>query len=972
MHSKIGTLILWLCFFSTVANAQFTLPIVPSSYGLKNGLADNNVIDGLFDDQDLLWLGTTNGLSCFDGHQFLNYNVTDSIYRLSDNTVNSVARIGQYIYAATPKGIDRIHSRIKSSQVFYHAVNSENYVTLYATQGGHLIGISAKGVCRNFMTGKQLILPFQATEYFVAGDGKGHLYISSFQKDYCSIDLAKHTQISFVQKTDNPNYGLVYKKDVGLLSLNYKGVYKNNLSTKQEELFLPVQNIVNGLTEIDKDHFLTLHDFNKIMYHNAVSGSAYEIQLLQTRNAIYKKLLVDRFGIAILLTNTGIYSFKLPLEFQSTVPDLNLLDQDMVMVRRSMLEYKEGKIALLSYRGIQLYDPASNQTTILTDKPLVYYTALLQGSQLWIGTDGKGLLRFDMASNKIAEPVKTNLGLKDEHIFSIAGTPEGKLLLGYFIPFGLREYDPITKSMSDIDFGYGNIVPAQSRISHISLDSSGHYWIATDKGLVELNADKKALFRYDAVNGNPDQQLPASGANYVLHISGSKLWVATDNGIALVNTAARRVEKVIGVKQNLAGEKCVSILSDKFNRIWISSYKGLSCYIPETDEVYNFYKEDGLPDDEYNYMASLSASNGDLYFGGLNGIVRIQPGKWDRSKEVPRLSILQILRENESQKIELFDEETIRTGIRLTRSKEVLDFRFGFREYINSGYCKYWYRIKGLDDKWIYLANIGHLRLWNLPAGNYTLEIRGANAKGTDAPEIISIPLEIVLPFYQSTVFKGLLIVLVIGLISLFLYQRYRSQQAIRSIKSAMLNDIHDEVGSILTKTAMKAELLNIKLGSQVAELRDIQQYSREAIQSLRNLLWSISSEKMSTQTFQDRIVDWLHFFFSDTGYEVAFQNKIPDEVFIDSVLIRRNIILIIKELAHNTLKHANGTEFTILLDKYEGKFRFLISDNGVHSDGAISEKGYGLNSIRQRVSAIKGTVEFQKRSDGFYTEIKF
>ena len=757
-----------------------------------------------------------------------------------------------------------------------------------------------------------------------------------------------------------------------MLSLNFQGVFKNDPITKKEEPIIQTEDIVNGLTEIDSTRFLTIHDFNKIVFHQLSSSATSEIKILQTRNAIYKKILVDKHGTAVLLTNTGIYCFKLPLRFQTLVPDNKLTDQHMVMVRRAMLELPNKHIVLFSYRGIQEYDPESGTSTIISKDPLVFYTAVQDGSAIWIGTDGKGLFKFDYATKKIGPAIRTHSGLSAEHIFSICKEPDGKLLLGYFIPFGLREYDPVAHTMTDIALPYGNIIPAQSRISHITRDQTGHFWIATDNGLFELDSARKFLFRYDAAAGAVNQRLPGNAVNYCCHISADLLWVATDNGIALIDKRNKIVLQSFGVKQNLAGAKCISILEDNAHRLWISSYKGLSCLIPESGVVFNFYKEDGLPDDEYNYMASLKASTGDLYFGGLNGVVRVAPEQWSAIREKSVMQFLFLQKEGEKGELQLISAATGNKALEILRSKEVMDFRFGFTEFINPGYCKYWYRIKGIDEGWTSLENNGHLRLWNLPAGHYVVQIKGDDAKGIAATEMLELPLTLVLPFYQTTYFKGIIVLVILVVITLFFRQYYHEQKAIRSIKSGMLNDIHDEVGSILTKTAMKAELLNLKFGNEIKELQEIQRYSREAIQSLRNLLWSISSEKMSTHEFEDRVNDWLQFLFADTGYEVGFLNQIPDALFIDSVETRRNIILIIKELAHNTLKHANGDRFNILLDKKGRKYLCEVSDNGNNPDGIMHFSGYGLKSIKERVSLIGGSVTFEKNRQGFNTKIIF
>ncbi len=964
---------LFLCLILQLPNAksQAIMEIVPSAYDLKNGLADNNVVDGLLDEKNLLWLATSNGLSCFDGQYFINYSATNPNFKISSSTVNSITRINTTIYVATNKGIDKIDALSKKSYPVYTAAAEENIVKVFATRQGQLISITAKGNCKNLFSDKKIQLPFQATEYFVAEDEQQRLYISSFQKDFCVIDLSTHQQTNYISKTNNPIYGLLYKKGAGLLSLNFRGIFKYNPFVKKEEPYLQSDDFVNGFTEIDNSSFLTIHDFNKIIYHDQ-SAATYDIKVLLTGNAIYKKMLMDKNGTAILLSNTGIYCFKLPLRFQSIVPDNQIANQPMVMVRRAMLEMPNKKILLFSYRGIQEYDPLSNTSKTISNEPLVNYTAVQDGNTVWIGTDGKGLFKFDYITKKFSSPILSKSALNAEHIFALCKEPDGKLLLGYYIPFGLREYDPITKTLTDIALPYGNAVPTQSRISHISQDETGHYWIATDNGLFELDANKKFLYKYDAATVDDKPHLPSNAVNYCCHVSATQVWVATDNGIALIDKKNRTIIQTVGVKENMPGGKCIAILEDANNRLWISSYKGLSCFIPESKTVYNFYKEDGMPDDEYNYMASLKSSTGELYFGGLNGIVRINPAKWNTIQQKAVLQFTLLQKEIDKGAVDLIAATTAINGIKLMQSKEAMEIRFGFNEFINPEYCKYWYRIKGVDDNWTSLGNDGHLRLWNLPAGEFIVQIKGDNAKGIASNEMLELPISVILPFYQTTYFKLIIALVILIIIALSVWQRYQNQAAIRSIKTGMLNDIHDEVGSILTKTAMKAELLNMKFGNEVKGLEEIQRFSREAIQSLRNLLWSISSEKMSTQEFEDRIKDWMQFVFADTSFEVQFVNQIPDNLFIDSVEVRRNIILIIKELAHNTLKHSNGNEFKILLTKKGKKYSCTVSDNGKNTDENINLGGYGLKSIETRAKKMGGKVKFEKNKNGFTTSIIF
>jgi signal transduction histidine kinase len=175
-----------------------------------------------------------------------------------------------------------------------------------------------------------------------------------------------------------------------------------------------------------------------------------------------------------------------------------------------------------------------------------------------------------------------------------------------------------------------------------------------------------------------------------------------------------------------------------------------------------------------------------------------------------------------------------------------------------------------------------------------------------------------------------------------------------------------------LTKAAMKTQLVGSKQVIEKDDLSDIQQLHQEGIQSLRNLLWNISSEESTTQEFQDRITDWLTLVFDNTGIEFTFENRIPDATFNLSVQQRRQLLPIIKELATNTLKHSNGGRFRLELDMVGGKYQIMALDDGKHVDTTFTETGYGIKSIKTRVENLNGVVSFSKTNKGFKTIILF
>jgi signal transduction histidine kinase len=63
--------------------------------------------------------------------------------------------------------------------------------------------------------------------------------------------------------------------------------------------------------------------------------------------------------------------------------------------------------------------------------------------------------------------------------------------------------------------------------------------------------------------------------------------------------------------------------------------------------------------------------------------------------------------------------------------------------------------------------------------------------------------------------------------------------------------------------------------------------------------------------------------------------------------------------LINNTLKHAGATEINIILRKKDNLLTLIFEDNGNGFDLLNIKNGIGLNSLKDRLEAIHGKVEF-------------
>jgi ligand-binding sensor domain-containing protein len=75
-------------------------------------------------------------------------------------------------------------------------------------------------------------------------------------------------------------------------------------------------------------------------------------------------------------------------------------------------------------------------------------------------------------------------------------------------------------------------------------------------------------------------------------------------------------------REGLAGNIVASLAMDNDGNIWAGTFDGLSRIDPVNMEVSNYFREDGLPDNEFNHSSILKAGSGEIVMGTVSGFIR--------------------------------------------------------------------------------------------------------------------------------------------------------------------------------------------------------------------------------------------------------------------------------------------------------------------------------------------------------------
>jgi signal transduction histidine kinase len=174
--------------------------------------------------------------------------------------------------------------------------------------------------------------------------------------------------------------------------------------------------------------------------------------------------------------------------------------------------------------------------------------------------------------------------------------------------------------------------------------------------------------------------------------------------------------------------------------------------------------------------------------------------------------------------------------------------------------------------------------------------------------------------------------------------------------------DLHDLVGSQLSFVVNNLELLAFS-DKENQRVNRTFLMSQEAMSSLRDTVWALHSENMSSKVLLDRMKNVAKKWLEDNSIAVKFNVQMEDCILDPGVSL--HVMRIFQEGISNIYKHAKTQKVEINL-KEEGDYLVLsMEDFGVGFDPEIKpEFHYGLKSIEQRAEKIGAVYSITKSPD--------
>ncbi|MBC9797125.1 hybrid sensor histidine kinase/response regulator transcription factor [Sinomicrobium weinanense] len=774
---------------------------------VEEGLSHNSVICMLQDNRGFLWFGTKDGLNRYDGYNFkLFQHEPGDEKSIGSNFIRCLHEYGNYIWVGTDMGLFRYDEQTESF-ILIESTKDRPILDIEGDVKGNLWFIAGGDLHRlniNDPDGKEEKFN-QIHASLLTSNISGEVFVSAREGFYQFVpDNNSLKKIDLVNQ-NSPDEGFIITaissqgKDSLLIGTKNRGPLLYKRSEKK---------LISLLEESENPLFV--RDFLKKNQNELWIASESGIYIYDLRDHSYRNLRKD-YNNPYALSDNAIYALVLDKEqgvwIGTYFGGVNYYSKQYTPIRRYFPKVGENSISGNAVReiekdrfghlwigtedaGLNRFDPETgkfiNYTTVGEKGNLANYNIhglLPVGDKLWIGTFEHGLDIMDINSGKVVKHFGTGEdegNLRSDFIFFIYKTRAGDIYV--LTSSGIYQYLP-EKDTFKVAEGFPEVFHYTCFIE----DHNGVFWAGTYwDGLYYYNpaTNDKGFYRYDQNNPN---SLSSNVINGLFEDSGNRLWITTENGLNLFQEDTnnfRRFTKKDGLPTNVT----YSILEDDNKNLWISSSNGLLEFDPEA-EVFNVYtRSNGLLSDQFNYSSAFKDEDGEMYFGGVSGLISFNPDKFVRNDFRSPVYITNIQVNNKEVPVGGEDSPLERSisfseRIVLDNKQSTFSLEFASLSYTTPEMAQYWYKLEGLNDQWVALGKNHEVRFTELPPGNYTFKVKALNSQGAWSDES-SLAIEVLPPFLGSNTAYALYAILLLLLVYLLLryYHRYTKNKSNRKI----------------------------------------------------------------------------------------------------------------------------------------------------------------------------------------------
>lgn len=913
--------------------------LVYKHYTTEEGLAHDITYQIIQDKKGIVWIGTDDGLSKFNGSSFKNYTYENG---LVSNYVIDIMETGneEFIIGTWGGGLhylknDTIYkdgeedlpSRIRN----VYQLNDS--LIFGARDGGYLLYNTRKKKKTEYSY--QYKNTFRMFKRREGGDG-----LVSINEVFIDGEVYMH------------NSAIQYREG------QLKGIYKFN-GERIEKVDLPLTNnlVINGFTK--KQSTMIVASGDKLFKYN-------------------NETLIDSFSINV--ENEKIIKVEIANNGCIYMVTLNAKDLTRKLYRyeptTKVLTNISEKLHIKSFISDFMFDK-DNSLWITTYGNGVYYlpnySNLFLGDDYFINPDLKDIAKIDqelilLSPNYVysvmndsltevvnipehSERMKADDLQKSINLISVSNNELTIPACNYKINYGpTHQYNFKTKN-GYLNFEYNyfssdkNTILLHNRDSYAKkvvkygnriyalYDKLGVYVVDTDaEKLVEI-WDKKNGFLSDRFND--------------ISIVRDGIWLASDVGVIKITPEGK---KWYTTKDGLLSNHINDLLIDSHGVLWIATQKGLNAFFGD-----HFYAIDRNLGQKSSFVTKIIETDGHIYVTGNKGLFKMDNYRPFKPHSSTELFV--------NQKNVLFELSTI--------------------NYINPNSIKIQYQLN--KGPWVETNN-GVLNFENVKQGEYTIQFKFKDSlsKWRYTKEyhfMIKLPWYEQLWFYiiSISVISIIVILLILRqlqdsihknkIIETTLKEREKLQMELRNVRQQIAQDFHDDLGNKLASVSILSNLSLEKIDEDNSLFKNLTQIKKDAnflFTGMRDFVWSLDYNHNKLVEVQLYLNDFGEQLFENTSIHFKSTNNVSSSNLVLPHYWNKQLVLTFKEAMTNVLKHSKASQLLFDVQLNEKILEIKLIDNGVGIDFEKVDRINGLNNMKKRIATIGGELWIENTDNGF------
>lgn len=481
------------------------------------------------------------------------------------------------------------------------------------------------------------------------------------------------------------------------------------------------------------------------------------------------------------------------------------------------------------------HDPA-NPNSLCNNN--VWVLIIDHSGDIWIGTD-YGLDRYDPRLKKFThftESGPSRHRLSDARILTLTEDSVGSIWIGTN-GGGLNRYDRKDDRIRQFTWNPEDTTSLRADyITALHTDPEGTVWIGSFNGLSRYNRSSDSFTHY------PADRYPFLGTSvHAINDDGNgNLWLGSRRGITRYRKSTGSF-KTFSMQDGLPNNMVNAIVSDTHHNIWFTTNQGLSQLKANTEELINYQPADGLQSTEFNVGAGYRDRDGLLFFGGLYGLNVFHPDSLHTvDTTVPlRITDLELYNADDipgktAENIAI-EHRSIQglDSLQLNWYQNTFSLRFAAMDYINPARIRYTYRMEGFQDAWVDIGERHLINFTNLPPGTYRFDVHASNGSGVWITDIASLTLIIKKAFWQTLIFR----LLIIAVLILILYSGIKLRIRHVQNRNVRLKKIVQHRTNKLNQQRSELAEKNLRLQVEIQRRKEMENTLRIAEEKYRTFI---------------------------------------------------------------------------------------------------------------------------------------